>query len=680
MDRFDEMRAKTIVGSEITGSTEYNVFTQITEPSKKDGVWLKSNETTRGVQFARNVTAETYFLDPDLFGQISVVKPYAQIIVEGTLYSFTTNPNESAKFDLGTNLKVGTLNIPSISFGSYGQSMDCVYYEGRIYVFYTVGTGATSSYPVYYYIYNVGSDTYETPVNSGKTVRAQNGNYSCLNATFYNNTAIILTGRYQGGTSSAGYLFTGYQVDLNTMEFTSINGSSNRVAVASLNCSRVNKRIYVFGHNSIVYYDLDAQQYKTLVTSEDFLWDLAYVYAVDDYIYLFGQNNTALTTYQRYNLSTNEIETLEANYPYVFNNASNTYSKNRIQLETTTGILYLLGHTYSSESNKDDEITCAMQLMDETNYEEGVIVICLANDNERMVKLQDSTFLQIAVEDVFVVRNGKLNSANIVFLGDGTKWRLLKGTVAVTFDSGDSTSTVLVGYGGTLSEPSTMPSKDGYEFAYWTLNGARYDFSTPVYEPITLVAQWIEISPTFVDYIESTGTQYIDTGYSAYKTKTEITFQFTSKGSANQYVMAAWNDNNNRYYPAQLNVGTSEVNTADKSNNYTKLGSYDTNQHTVIYNDENNKVYFDGVEKATISDLDTQTTNSIFLFAVHTSSGAAQEYFIGRIMSVKITDKETGTLVRDFKPCKDTHGVYCLYDAVSNRYFYNAGTGSFIAG
>ena len=38
------------------------------------------------------------------------------------------------------------------------------------------------------------------------------------------------------------------------------------------------------------------------------------------------------------------------------------------------------------------------------------------------------------------------------------------------------------------------------------------------------------------------------------------------------------------------------------------------------------------------------------------------------------------SLIRDFIPVKDENNVVCLYDKISNQYFYNAGTGDFIAG
>src|SRR5690625_707408 len=37
------------------------------------------------------------------------------------------------------------------------------------------------------------------------------------------------------------------------------------------------------------------------------------------------------------------------------------------------------------------------------------------------------------------------------------------------------------------------PTKEGYEFEYWTLNSEKYDFETLVTKDITLVAKWNEI-------------------------------------------------------------------------------------------------------------------------------------------------------------------------------------------
>lgn len=65
----------------------------------------------------------------------------------------------------------------------------------------------------------------------------------------------------------------------------------------------------------------------------------------------------------------------------------------------------------------------------------------------------------------------------------------------VTFDSngGSLIQTVSLGAGQLVNKP-TNPTRDGYEFLYWTLNGQEFDFSTPVTENIVLVAQWKEVA------------------------------------------------------------------------------------------------------------------------------------------------------------------------------------------
>ena len=41
---------------------------------------------------------------------------------------------------------------------------------------------------------------------------------------------------------------------------------------------------------------------------------------------------------------------------------------------------------------------------------------------------------------------------------------------------------------------------------------------------------------------------------------------------------------------------------------------------------------------------------------------------------------KAGVLVQNFIPVKDENNIVCLYDKISNAFFYNQGTGGFIAG
>ncbi|MBQ9814660.1 MAG: InlB B-repeat-containing protein, partial [Lachnospiraceae bacterium] len=63
----------------------------------------------------------------------------------------------------------------------------------------------------------------------------------------------------------------------------------------------------------------------------------------------------------------------------------------------------------------------------------------------------------------------------------------------VTFDAGgaEAYSTATVEHGQTVAKPAD-PTKDGYIFSGWLLNGEAYDFTTPVTGNITLTAAWTQ--------------------------------------------------------------------------------------------------------------------------------------------------------------------------------------------
>lgn len=59
--------------------------------------------------------------------------------------------------------------------------------------------------------------------------------------------------------------------------------------------------------------------------------------------------------------------------------------------------------------------------------------------------------------------------------------------------TGGNAKTLTIEEGKTATKPSKDPTRPGYTFAGWYLNGKAYNFSTPVTKDITLIAQWAEI-------------------------------------------------------------------------------------------------------------------------------------------------------------------------------------------
>lgn len=74
-----------------------------------------------------------------------------------------------------------------------------------------------------------------------------------------------------------------------------------------------------------------------------------------------------------------------------------------------------------------------------------------------------------------------------------------------------------------------------------------------------------------------------------------------------------------------------------------------------------------------VSDFTSTVTMTLFR-----AKGVSGSYFHGRIYSCKHYSGDE--LIQDFVPCLDTGGVPCMFDLVSQRPFYNVGTGSFTWG
>lgn len=172
-----------------------------------------------------------------------------------------------------------------------------------------------------------------------------------------------------------------------------------------------------------------------------------------------------------------------------------------------------------------------------------------------------------------------------------------------------------------------------------------------------------------LEYIQSTGTQYIDTGFKPNQnTKIELDVLSAEGTSSNiPYIFGAQDSNN--YFVATwvLGYGNGMVTTG--------INLYDGEFHVVKV--ENGALYKDGsiIAQRTVSSFSISVP--IFLFAVN-SSRQSTGYGACKLRSCKIYDN--GTLVRDFIPCKNASGVIGLWDDVNSAFYQNAGSGTFTSG
>ena len=184
-----------------------------------------------------------------------------------------------------------------------------------------------------------------------------------------------------------------------------------------------------------------------------------------------------------------------------------------------------------------------------------------------------------------------------------------------------------------------------------------------------------------LEYIQSTGTQYINTGINL-SAGAEITteFEFTSVGTnyynpvyGTQNSASPWNSFYCRYdkqYARLVYTGgytnNNSININTKYSTTQKISS-SANEFWL----DNNKI-LDSTSSNTI------TTEPLYIFGMR-NGGDTHTSFV-KLYSLTIKNCTNGVVLYNFVPAKDNNDVVCLYDKVSKTYYYNSGTGTFTAG
>ena len=102
--------------------------------------------------------------------------------------------------------------------------------------------------------------------------------------------------------------------------------------------------------------------------------------------------------------------------------------------------------------------------------EDDKIILSSNNDNAYAGTYTKQS--NITMEDIFSVEENYIN-------------------YVISYRDNDDSyiNSTMVSYGDKLDEPN-VPTKDGYKFVEWQLDGVKYDFSKPVTKPMKLVAKW----------------------------------------------------------------------------------------------------------------------------------------------------------------------------------------------
>lgn len=173
-------------------------------------------------------------------------------------------------------------------------------------------------------------------------------------------------------------------------------------------------------------------------------------------------------------------------------------------------------------------------------------------------------------------------------------------------------------------------------------------------------------------YLESTGTQYIDTGFTPDgNTVVEAEFQLTAPGTANECIFGALGQFSFRWFG-----GSSGVFRSNGAANKDFPSAIDSAAKHTVVKAAPTGCTIDGTYSVTHAPANS-VTQTLTLFAYHSSDTGVTNQAKVKIFWCKIYDGDT--LVRDYQPCEDMNGAACMYDRVNGQYVYNSGTGVFLA-
>lgn len=164
---------------------------------------------------------------------------------------------------------------------------------------------------------------------------------------------------------------------------------------------------------------------------------------------------------------------------------------------------------------------------------------------------------------------------------------------------------------------------------------------------------------TKLDFIESDGTTYIDTGFKP-NNNTRVVFEGYNNSTSPGWIFGAWKAaNDNMFCASAIRTYNICYGTEIWKNATMPVGpiSIDINKNAYTYN---------GVS-GTLSEQTFSCDYSMYLFHINAAGTVSTGSFNGRIYSVKIYDN--GTLVRDFIPAMNASGEAGLYDLKNDVWY-----------
>ena len=181
--------------------------------------------------------------------------------------------------------------------------------------------------------------------------------------------------------------------------------------------------------------------------------------------------------------------------------------------------------------------------------------------------------------------------------------------------------------------------------------------------------------PRFVEYIEFDGNSWIDTGIIQQTCRIECGVEFINHNNNNATQLMGFHVSNAGFWGIKFKGGMFFP--------YLNVNPYQYNDVILNFDATDTKK---PVLTLTIGDTTSspvvgsviQTKTTYVMGGIKSGSTISYNNFM-KVYYNRIYNANN-ELIQDLRPCLDPNNVACMYDMVSETYFYNQGTGEFIAG
>lgn len=212
-----------------------------------------------------------------------------------------------------------------------------------------------------------------------------------------------------------------------------------------------------------------------------------------------------------------------------------------------------------------------------------------------------------------------------------------------------------------------------YSSEFLTLNVTGT--STPVVTIKKVKEVGISEKYKVVDYVETDGTQYIDTGFKPNNNTRVVMDMQAFEVSANGWAFGGRDSTSKNsmgvfYYYSSNKLWSADYSSSSQRKSFSGIGATDR----IVIDFNKNICSINGVSN-TFTATTFQSSYSMVLFAVNTAD-TVSTFIKAKLYSCKIYDNDI--LVRDYIPALRSDGVAGLYDAVNDT--FSSSTGSLVGG